>query len=219
MKLAIVFIGTFACLMAAAFILRNSTLEQIAQALSQGDFAKFDEAVNTFFARYFIDRYTRHSLCLEALMLQKKSKRAYEEMNQILSFRLTLSQQQELLGKCFYYFLSENREEYAKTTLSYIGKVKNEAMYQDCKLFYDVLMQKEDSHLEETLQLLETNTNNRGVLEYLAGLQYSYRKDRENAGKHLENAAAELRGTPYEAAIRQLLKEMKKENEHRECNL
>lgn len=208
MKIAIVFIGTLVCLIAAAVILRNSTLEQIADAMEKRDFKKFDEVVNTFFAHYFIDKYTRHSLCMEVLMWQNKSKEVYEEMHQILRFRLNLSQQQELLGKCFYYYLSLNEKEYAETTLSYIAKVKNEAMYQDCQLFYDVLMMKKDNHLEETLELIGKTTNNQGVLQYLAGLQYYYRKDTVNSRKYLEAALTGLKGTPYEDTICLLLKEM-----------
>lgn len=219
MKIAIVFIGTLICLIAAALILRNSTLERIADAMEKRDFAKFDEEVNTFFAHYFIDKYTRHSLCMEVLMWQNKSKEVYEEMHQILRFRLNLSQQQELLGKCFYYYLSVNEKCYAEKTLSYIAKVKNEAMYQDCLLFYDVLMMKKDDHLEETLELIEKTTNNRGVLQYLAGVQYYYRKDSANSRSYLEEALTELKGTPYEENIRLLLKEVSQGDSDEKCNL
>lgn len=207
MKQFIVFLGVLVCLIIAMVILRASTLNQIAEALQKRDFKKFDEVIDTFFAHYFIDKYTRHSLILEAYMLQHKTKDVYDHMHHILKFKLNLSQQQELLGKCFYYFLSENAKEYMKTTLEYISKVKNEAMYKDCELFYDVLVLKKANHLEETLELLAKTDKNEGVLQYLAGLQYHYLKDRENSHKYLELALVTLKNTPYEAAIRHLLKE------------
>lgn len=94
-----------------------------------------------------------------------------------------------------------------KTTLDYISKVKNDAMYKDCELFYDVLVLKKSNHIEETLDLLNKTDKNEGLLQYLAGLQYHYLKDKVNSRKYFEMALVTLKNTPYEAAIHQLLKE------------
>lgn len=101
MKQFIVFFGVLVCLIIAMIILRASTLNQIASALQKRDFKKFDEVVNTFFAHYFINKYTRHSLILEAYMLQHKTKDVYEHMHHILKFKLNLSQQQNYLENAF----------------------------------------------------------------------------------------------------------------------
>lgn len=93
-----------------------------------------------------------------------------------------------------------------KVTLDYIRKVKNEAMYKDCELFYDVLVLKQSNHLDATLDLLAKTDKNEGVLQYLAGLQYMYLNDKENSKKYFEKALVTLKNTPYEPMISELLK-------------
>lgn len=198
----VIFIGLFIVMVG----LRNYMYKKVLETFDNRDFETFNKYIESFWAHYFINKYVRHLLILEAYIIQNQSNRAFNEMHIILRLKLTLDQQREVLGMCFYYFLSVNEKEYTRKTLEYTAKVKNDAMYQDFKLLYDVLILKQDNHLEECIDLLKSSNNE--MLNFLIGLQYYYRKDKQNAKNYFEKAKEDLKQTNYIEVINKLLGEM-----------
>lgn len=206
-----VFIGTLIVLFLVMVVLRNHTVKQMNDAMVKKDYKALEKAVNSFTGKYFFDKFTRNFMLLDANMMQLKTKEVGELMDYMLTLKLTLAQQQEMLGKCFYYFLSLNEKTWTKKTLEYIRKVKNEAMLKDCELFYDVLILKQSNHKEETLELLEkADAHSRPTLQYLAGMQYCYDKEYEKGNQYLEEALKSLKGTPYEEQIKTIMAKVNK---------
>jgi hypothetical protein len=85
---------------------------------------------------------------------------------------------------------------------------------EEMHMLFRILMEKKSEDIDVVLKELEErkeelerpqNKSQLGMLQYLLGLQYHYQKDRKNADLWLNRAKENLKGTPYEKTIKELL--------------
>ena len=72
---------------------------------------------------------------------------------------------------------------------------------------YRVLIEKKSEDIEKVEALIKENTNvkEKGLLQYLLGLQYMYRNDTKQAQMYFNRAKSNLKGTPYHKKIKKLM--------------
>ncbi len=88
-------------------------------------------------------------------------------------------------------------------------KIADESITQECQVIYDILLEEKTSYIddmEEQLKNEELQEAQKGMFHYMLALQYSYLKDEKKKKEHLQAASKDLKGTPYEMKINQLMK-------------
>ena len=79
---------------------------------------------------------------------------------------------------------------------------------KEMRMVASVLLRKEAKYIKEMKAYYDNaqSDDQRGMFAYMLGLQYSYIDDDKNAMKYLKEAKRDLKDTPYEEVIDDLLK-------------
>ena len=86
-------------------------------------------------------------------------------------------------------------------------------------MLYRILIEKKSEDIKEVKRLLEEKQGEEvkkdqkedqqvqiGILQYLLGVQYRYDKDKTHMEHYLNKAKSNLKNTPYQKKVKQLLR-------------
>ena len=117
----------------------------------------------------------------------------------------------------FYYYLQLGRAKKTKDMMELVRSIDAERA-KDLDIQYSILIKKESKYIPEVAAKIDHLWDGKsemepqkelavGTLEYLLGLQYSYKNDTENMKKVFTSALKHCAGTPYEDSIKQIMEQ------------
>ena len=177
--------------------------------MQQGDFNAYFKLLDSLPCKYFYPPFNREYMRLNGYIMKADKKKIEECFDLILSMRMNKKQELDVVIKAFYYYLDEDSKKKCKTLLERMKKIADESITQECQVIYDILLEEKTSYIddmEEQLKNEELQEAQKGMFHYMLALQYSYLKDEKKKKEHLQAASKDLKGTPYEMKINQLMK-------------
>ncbi len=168
---------------------KQSILKKLLKHMQQGDFNAYFKLLDSLPCKYFYPPFNREYMRLNGYIMKADKKKIEECFELILSMRMNKKQELDVVIKAFYYYLDEDSKKKCKTLLERMKKIADESITQECQVIYDILLEEKTSYIDDML-----------------ALQYSYLKDEKKKKEHLQAASKDLKGTPYEMKINQLMK-------------
>ena len=188
---------------------KQSILKKLLKHMQQGDFNAYFKLLDSLPCKYFYPPFNREYMRLNGYIMKADKKKIEECFELILSMRMNKKQELDVVIKAFYYYLDEDSKKKCKTLLERMKKIADESITQECQVIYDILLEEKTSYIddmEEQLKNEELQEAQKGMFHYMLALQYSYLKDEKKKKEHLQAASKDLKGTPYEMKINQLMK-------------
>lgn len=160
---------------------------------------------------FYYGEYSQIWNQLNIYLQLKNTKMIKEKTNEILDIRLNKKQRHHVASKTYYYFLEIEDQEMAEKMLNELSLCTKAEEQQYNELLYRVLIEKKSQDIDTVKDALKENTENeqRGMLQYLLGVQYMYKNDNKNATKYLNKAKQNLKGTAYHSKAKKLLEKKK----------
>ncbi len=128
--------------------------------------------------------------------------------NELFTKKLSKKQRAQIANSVYFYFLDSENKEMAKTCLHQLQLSCEPKDYQYNEILYHVLIEQKSDDIENIQSLLKEspkNSKEEGLLYYLLGLQYLYKKDSNQAITYLNRAKNNLKGTPYHNKIKKIM--------------
>ena len=130
-----------------------------------------------------------------------------QKTNELLANKLTKDQRHQVANSVYFYFLDKENKDMARKLLDQLSLCTEADEYRYDQIMYRVLIEKKSEDIEKVEALIKENTNvkEKGLLQYLLGLQYMYRNDTKQAQMYFNRAKSNLKGTPYHKKIKKLM--------------
>lgn len=207
-KIILVAVVVMIVVFIATQYLKQSIFKKLLKNLQKGNFDIYFKTLDSFGCKYFYPVFNREYMRLNAYVIKGDKEKVEETFETLLRMRKAKKQELDVAIKAFYYFLDEGNKSKCQELLSILEKNGNEAVLNECQIIYDILLCKETKYIdmmEEQLKDPECKGVNRGMFDYMLGLQYSYMKNHKKEVHHLQAAKKELKDTPYAMKIDELL--------------
>lgn len=188
--------------------MKQAIFKKLLRNLQQGNFDVYFKTLDSFWCKYFYPVFNREYMRLNAYMMKGDKEKVEECFAILLRIRKAKKQELDIAIKAFYYYLDEENKRKCKELLQIIKKSENEAVLNECQIIFDIFLCKETKYIEMMEEQLKDTTCtglNRGMFDFMLGLQYGYRKEHEKEMAHLQAAKKELKDTPYMKKIDDLL--------------
>lgn len=122
--------------------------------------------------------------------------------------KLSNKQRAQISNSIYFYYLDTENKEMAKMVLNQLQLCcdSKDLIYNE--VLYRVLIEKKSDDInivENLLKESKKNSKEEGLLYYLLGLQYIYKKDSNKAFPYLNRAKNDLKGTPYHNKIKKII--------------
>lgn len=177
--------------------------------LQQGKFDEYFKLLDSFSCKYLYPAFNREYMRLNGYLMKADGKKIEECFDVMLHMRMNKKQELDVVIKAFYYYLDEGNKKKCKTLLTRLKNIAEENIVQECKVIYDILLEEKTSYIDDMeAQLKEEGLQDaqKGMFHYMLALQYGYLNNGQKKREHLKAASHDLKGTPYEMKIQQLMK-------------
>ncbi len=188
---------------------KQSIFKKLFSYLQQGKFDEYFKLLDSFGCKYFYPAFNREYMRLNGYMMKADVKKIEECFDLILHMRMNKKQELDVVIKAFYYYLDEENKKKCKTMLTRLKNIADENIYKECKVIYDILLEEKTIYIddmEEQLKEEGLQAPQKGMFHYMLALQYSYLNNGQKKREHLKEASRDLKGTPYEMKIQELMK-------------
>lgn len=188
---------------------KQRIFKKLVTNLQKRDFDAYFKVLDSLSCKYFYPPFNREYMRLNAYMMIPDQKKIGEQFDLMLGMRMAKKQDLDVSIKAFYYYLDEENKKKCRELLERLKKLDQEGMAHECEVIYDIFLCKETKYIEtmeEQLKDPECKGLNRGMFQYMLGLQYGYKKDHKKEMEYLQLAKEELKETPYAMKIDELLK-------------
>ena len=172
---------------------------------------KYDEAQEIFESKKFISLFGKFSSewNLLRLALSRGDKYLIEsKVNKILNEDFKKSQRVTVAKAAYFYFLDLENKEMCQKLLSVIQSSNDLKEVKQSEMLYRVIIEHKSDDIDFVLELLndkKIEDVQKGLLQYILGLQYLYSEDEKNSQKYLKKAKDNLKNTPYNSKVKKAL--------------
>ncbi len=182
--------------------------------VKKGEDEKALKIINGKLYGWLLGEFDRNWNLLRLYMSRDNKKKIEEQTNRLLAMKLNKGQLYKVCSNVYFYYLGEENKEMAAKLLENLDECSEDKEKEEMHMLFRILMEKKSEDIDVVLKELEErkeelerpqNKSQLGMLQYLLGLQYHYQKDRKNADLWLNRAKENLKGTPYEKTIKELL--------------
>ena len=188
--------------------LKNSIFNKLLKDMQKQDFDSFFKRLDSFLTKLFYAPFNREYMRLNAYFLMGDEKNIRKQFDVIFAQRMNKKQSLDISMKAFYFYMDDKNKLKVDEMLDRIQKCGNEEFYSQCKIMSDIVIDKSAAYIDEMeKQVKECTGIDRGMFHYMLGLQYLNKKEKKAAMEHLHHAQADLKGSPYELKIEQLIKD------------
>lgn len=201
------------------FVVRSLIWNRILKLLQHGRYEEVLNRLDRPLFKIFFKEYDRDYNKLRVYLAQSNGKRIEEQTKLILGKKLTARQSYQIASQTYYYFLDCGNEEICTQLLAFIKQTATLEEVNYSTMLYRILIERKSEDIEEVEKLLhekrienikkdqkEEQQVQMGILQYLLGLQYFYKKDKAKMEHYLNKAKSNLKNTPYQKKIKQLLR-------------
>ena len=210
--LVVIFVGVV-----LPMIMKKKVIKQLLVDIEQEQFDTFFKRLDSFWARFSIKPYDLEVLRLNGLLAQNNdAQQIYAQFSKIMDKKQKDGQKASVLSRMFYYYLEHADEQNCHKIIKELEELKFDKLALQCNIQYSVLLKKESKYINEVKSQIHamkesgnTDPYQMGSLEYLVGIQYYYANKKDNARKYLEVALKNLKDTPYEQEIKDILVKLK----------
>lgn len=191
--------------------LKNNIFNKLLKDMQKQDFDTFFKRLDSFTTKLFYAPFNREYMRLNAYFLMGDEKKIKEQFDLILTLRMSKKQDIDISLKAFYFYIDDKNKQKTEEMLQRIQKCGNEEIYTQCKIMSAIVIDKSIEYIDDMeAQVKQCEGIDRGMFYYLLGLQYLNKKDTPKAMEHLQSAQKDLKDSPYELKIKQIIKEHKK---------
>ena len=182
--------------------------------VKKGEDEKALKVIQSKAYRWFLGGFDQDWNLLRFYMSRDNKKMIEEQTNKLLYSNLNNGQRYKVCSNVFFYYLGEENKEMCEKLLEELDKTADEKEKQEMHMLYRVLIEKKAEDIDNVMKAMEErkdelerpqNKAQLGILQYLLGLQYRYQKNRRESDLWLTRAKENLKGTPYEKTIKELL--------------
>lgn len=208
-KIIIIAIVATIVLVVITQVWKQRILKKLFTYLQQGKFEEYFKLLDSFSCKYLYPAFNREYMRLNGYLMKADVKKIEECFDLILRMRMNKKQELDVVIKAFYYYLDEGNKKKCKTLLARLKNIADESIAQECKVIYDILLEEKTAYIDDMeAQLKEEGLEDtqKGMFHYMLALQYGYLNNTQKKREHLKAASQDLKGTPYEMKIQQLLK-------------
>lgn len=188
----LVFVIVLAVIVISRLTLKGNINRKIYKYSNEKDYDSLFRLLDKFTCKVTYTAFDREFIRLNAYFdmniydkIRKQSDFIMDEM------RLNDDQKVVFARQTFYYFLRKEKYKECEKVLNFAktSKTSNDKIHA-MEMMYSIEVLKESTYIEEIEKKLEKTEDkeNKAFLHYLLGLQYSYKKDNENAKKHFTEA-------------------------------
>lgn len=216
--LIMVFLTVIMIVIAVPFVIRSLLWNRVLKLLRKGQYEKVLVKLDSSMFRMFFKEYDRSYNRLRVYLAMSDNRKVEEQTKLLLDKKLTARQSYQVASETFFYFLDRENQELCEKLLEYIKAHADLDEYAYDAMLYRILIEKKSEDIESVSALLkEKNEENVkkdqledqkvqiGILQYLLGVQYSYKKDRAAMLTWLNKAKSNLKNTPYQKKVKSLL--------------
>lgn len=191
--------------------LKNNIFNKLLKDMQKQDFDTFFKRLDSFTTKLFYAPFNREYMRLNAYFLMGDEKKIKEQFDLILTLRMSKKQDIDISLKAFYFYIDDKNKQKIEEMLQRIQKCGNEEIYTQCKIMSAIVIDKSIEYIDDMeAQVKQCEGIDRGMFHYLLGFQYLNKKDTPKAMEHLQSAQKDLKDSPYELKIKQIIKEHKK---------
>lgn len=203
---------------ATPFVIRSILWNRVLKRLHRGQYDSVLKLLDSKPFRLFFSEYDRNWNTLRVYLSQGDNRKIEEQTRVLLDKKLTTAQAYQIASQTYFYFLDRENASICAKLLGFLEKSAGEDELSYDQMLYRVMIEKKSEDIERVEALLEEKQGEKirkdeaadqkvqiGILQYLLGLQFSYRKDRRQMETYLNKARENLKGTPYHKKVKQLL--------------
>ncbi|MEG0330092.1 MAG: hypothetical protein RR537_06690 [Longicatena sp.] len=205
----IVFVVTaIVCLFVTQYV-KQRTIQRLLKDLREGNFEDYFKTLDSFLCKYFYPPFNREYMRLNAFVMQGLKKKVEEQFDLLLTMRMNKKQEIDVVVKAFYYYIDEENKTKTSELLTRMKNMNDESISNECQIVYDIFIEKETKYIDtmnEQLKDKDCTGINRGMFNYFLAIQYANMKEHKKEIDCLEKALTDLKGTPYEIRINNMLK-------------
>lgn len=188
-------------------IYKRYLIKKYLRCLQQRDFDGFFKVTDSIASKYFFPYFNRLYMKMNAYMLMPDKKKVEETFEELLAMRTNKKQNLDISVKAFYYYVDESSKQKCKELLERIKGLEDPSSITECQMIYDIFVCKKGNYIETMKEQLAEQSEDldKGMLHYMLGVQYENLGDTKQKKECLEAALVEMKDTPYEARIKQML--------------
>lgn len=203
---------------AIPFMIRSLLWNRILKQLHKGDYDDVLKRLHSMPYRLLFTAYDRHYNCLQVYLATSDNQCIEKQMDTLLTMNLSERQAYQVASQTYFYFLEKEQKAMCIKLLSLIEKKADCETIAYNQMLFRILIEKRGDDIEFLKQMLQNleqepikkdqaddQQKKIGLLQYLLGLQYSYQKECKQMNYYLQKAKANLKGTPYQKKVKQLL--------------
>ncbi len=188
---------------------KNRMLNKILNAIQTRKFKEAFDIIDSFSCKYFFPAFNREYMRLNAYYMMGDAKEIKNQLELILHMRINKKQKANVAIKAFYFYVDENNRVKAKEMLEDIKGLISDVMYEQMRLIYEIVLLGKTNYVDLMEEQVKTEKDafNRGMYHYFLAIQYGHLDEKKKRLEHLRSAKKDMKGTPYEIKINQMLKE------------
>lgn len=208
MSISLLFILIIALMAAGApYFIRSITWNRFNKQIQN---EQYQQALQTLQSRIYRTMFGSFDSDWNQLKLYLQTNDAIhieQKTNELLASKLSKDQRHQVANSVYFYFLDAENENMARKLLDQLSLCTKADEYSYDQILYRVLIEKKSEDIKKIEDLLKENTNakEKGLLQYLLGLQYMYTNNPKQSQIYLNRAKSNLKGTPYHKKIKKLM--------------
>ena len=188
------------------FIVRSIIWNRFLKMTKKGDAQQAKKILTSRFYKLLFSEYDQNWNLLRLAMATDNKKDIDETTNKIIYSNASKSQKYKAASNVYFYYLEQEDKQMCDKLLDIINNGSDKQEINHLNMLYRVFIEKKSDDIEEVKNMLEkqkdelekpNNRSQRGILEYILGLQYLYMKDSKEADKWLGKARKDLKGSPF----------------------
>lgn len=205
------------CLLGIPYLMRRKVWKNLNLEIMNNDFDTYYFTIDSLKAQLSMSAFERENMRLSGYIAQDRKDDVEQQLSMMMNMRIKKNQKLAVYERAFYYYLQLGRAKKTKDMMELVRSIDAERV-KDLDIQYSILIKKESKYIPEVAAKIDHLWDGKsemepqkelavGTLEYLLGLQYSYKNDTENMKKVFTSALKHCAGTPYEDSIKQIMEQ------------
>lgn len=188
---------------------KDRMLNKILKSIQTRNFKEAFKIIDSSACKYFFPAFNREYMRLNAYYMMGDVKEIKNQLELMLRMRISKKQRANVAIKAFYFYVDEENRVKAKEMLENIKGLISDVMYEQMRLIYEIVLLGKTNYVDLMEEQVKTEKDefNRGMYHYFLAIQYGHLDEKKKRIEHLRKAKNDMKGTPYEIKINQMLKE------------
>lgn len=197
-------------------LIKRYYYQRMMNDLEKGNYAAYLRHLDSLLSKLSFSAFERESMRLSFYKAQGEKSKVEDQLQFMENMRLSRKQKAQLGEQGFYIYLDLGKIKKAKRMLDLVETNGSPQQFHNLEIQYSILLKKESKYIKELEERHAKMKENgavsdgvnipAGMLEYLIGLQYSYKGDKVSMKEWLIPAKKHLEGTMDALQVDELLK-------------